>query len=297
MPSGNTTQPLEPISTDSGGRLDPSPIGSPSLQSPWAVRLITKEEAIPIHLRVDDRAFIGRADPDSNYHPEIDLTPLQALQNGVSRHHAEIRAGAEYLVIIDLASTNGTKLNNFRLQPREPYRLRHGDLLTIGTLEFEVQIAIMPIHGGIKVVKKTGTGLLGNSGFRKGNSEHTHRRILVVEDDHDTAETFARMLATLGYEAHMVHRTGDAMRFIATEIPDAIFLDLNMPDHPAIEVCRMMKSDLGNVHVPIFVISGETDEQKIKAAFDAGADVFLSKPIGMDELLESLEKFVGEPSK
>lgn len=297
MPNGNQTRPLEPIQTERGSRLDPAPIDSPSLRSPWAVRLITKDEAIPLHLRVDDRAFIGRSDPDSNYHPEIDLTLLRALENGVSRRHAEIRAGEEYLVIIDLDSTNGTKLNDFRLQPREPYRLRHGDSLTIGTLEFDVQIAIMPVHGGIKVVKKTGTGLLGNSRFRKASSDSAYRRILVVEDDRDTAETFARMLATLGYEAHMVHSTGDAMRFIATDTPDGIFLDLNMPDHPAIDVCRMMKNDLGNVHVPIFVISGETDEEKIKAAFDAGADVFLSTPIGMDELMESLGKFVGEPIK
>jgi pSer/pThr/pTyr-binding forkhead associated (FHA) protein len=91
-------------------------------QSPLTVRAAT------IH--------IGRADAQAGFFPELDLTPFDGLERGVSRHHALIRwTGEEGFVLVDQQSSNGTWLEEVRLEPGRPYPLpvpttiRFGDLL------------------------------------------------------------------------------------------------------------------------------------------------------------------------
>ncbi len=292
MPDQHDTRPLSPPPEMEDKPLNPSPLPDTTAQSRWVVRFVATDQSIPIQLPIDNKALIGRSDPDTSFMPNIDLASHGALDKGVSRRHAEIRAGKDYLVLIDLHSTNGTRINGHTLLPNEPYRLNHDDTVEFGTMEFQMQISVTPVHAGVKLIK-SGTGLLG----RSDDDEKTRARrlILIVDDDIDTAHTFASMVEALGYDFEILHRTGDAMRFIAQEVPDCVLVDLHMPDYPGTEICRMIKNDLANVYVPIFVISGETDEAVIEDVFTAGADVFLSKPPGMDELMRGLRRFVGNP--
>ena len=78
---------------------------------------------------------IGRADPDVGFSPELDLTPFDGLERGVSRRHAAIQWAAGSFVIIDQHSNNGTWLDGVRLVPGYAYQLppratvRFGDLV------------------------------------------------------------------------------------------------------------------------------------------------------------------------
>lgn len=77
---------------------------------------------------------IGRTDPNTNWYPTLDLTPDDGADSGVSRRHAIIRTSSQGTVLLDLGSTNGTALNNFRLPPDLPYPLKSGDEIRIGQL-------------------------------------------------------------------------------------------------------------------------------------------------------------------
>jgi hypothetical protein len=77
---------------------------------------------------------IGRSDPIKEYLPELDLTDDDGAEHGVSRIHAAIQYSNRGLVLIDLGSTNGTLLNNYRLPPDLPYPLHHGDEIRFGRL-------------------------------------------------------------------------------------------------------------------------------------------------------------------
>lgn len=261
------------------------------LPSAWSVRLIVRDSAIPIQLKVDSRATIGRADIYTNYTPGIDLNDYGAAKYGVSRRHAELRAGKDYLVIIDRASTNGTQINGHALKPLEPYRLNHGDKLTIGTLELEVFITMMPVHDGVKRLNKN-VSQLGKSD--PSEKDYDRRRILIVAEDTVTANSLHSTIAELGYEVQTVSNTGDAMRQVAVELPDCLFIELDMAGDPVVEIASMIKTDLSNIHVPIFAFADKADEEKIRVAFEAGADVFLSKPLGADEVINGLDEYVGE---
>ena len=82
--------------------------------------------------------IMGRADPDSMAHPEIDLGPYNAVELGVSRLHVPISRGQETLSISDLDSKNGTYINRQCLYPREVRALRDGDEIALGRLIIKV---------------------------------------------------------------------------------------------------------------------------------------------------------------
>jgi pSer/pThr/pTyr-binding forkhead associated (FHA) protein len=80
------------------------------------------------------QAVIGRADPVSQFFPDVDLTPHGALDNGVGRRHVRIFVSGGQVMVEDLDSTNGTLLNGVRLTARQPQPLHQGDQLTLGKL-------------------------------------------------------------------------------------------------------------------------------------------------------------------
>ncbi|MCC7449066.1 MAG: FHA domain-containing protein [Anaerolineae bacterium] len=100
--------------------------------------LAVQGAAKPLEIDPAKEMIIGRADPDSMAHPEIDLTPYQAAELGVSRLHASISRGAETISISDLDSKNGTYINRQCLFPHEVRALRDGDELMLGRLVIKV---------------------------------------------------------------------------------------------------------------------------------------------------------------
>lgn len=96
------------------------------------VTLVVPSSRRRFKLVVEEEIKIGRA--SSELVPEVDLTDDDGAQKGVSRLHAKIQAVTEGLVLIDLESTNGTLLNNYRLPPHEPYPLQSGDEIRFGDL-------------------------------------------------------------------------------------------------------------------------------------------------------------------
>lgn len=81
---------------------------------------------------------IGRADPDNQYWPELDLTDDGGVDMGVSRRHALIRKENEGLVLIDQNSVNGTWVDEERLVPDRPYPLRHATKVRFGRLSVQL---------------------------------------------------------------------------------------------------------------------------------------------------------------
>jgi len=91
-----------------------------------------------------DKWVIGRLDPDTGKAPAIDLEPCRALEQGVSRRHAGLMCRNNTVQIIDLGSSNGTFVNEIRLAPSEPYRLKNGDMIRVGFLTMYIQLEHSP---------------------------------------------------------------------------------------------------------------------------------------------------------
>jgi two-component system, OmpR family, KDP operon response regulator KdpE len=107
-------------------------------------------------------------------------------------------------------------------------------------------------------------------------------RVLVVDDEQSIRRAVGRALAARGYEVQLASDGEEALTAAAAFQPDLVVLDLNLPALDGLEVCRQLR---GWSPVPILVLSVREDEPDKVAALDLGADDYLTKPFGIDELM------------
>jgi two-component system KDP operon response regulator KdpE len=113
----------------------------------------------------------------------------------------------------------------------------------------------------------------------------TPSRILVVDDEPHILRGLKVILRGAGYGVETAETKEQALTALATRPPDAIVLDLVLPDGQGIEVCQAVR-EWSNL--PILVLSAVGDEREKVRALDAGADDYVTKPFGTDELLARL---------
>jgi pSer/pThr/pTyr-binding forkhead associated (FHA) protein len=116
-------------------------VGGSFVETGAAQLVLETSDGSKLEVPEKDEIVIGREDPISEVFPDVDLTGLNGMENGVSRKHAIIhRAGADYTVE-DMGSTNGTYLNRKKIQPHSPQTIKPGDELRFGKLSLKLQAA------------------------------------------------------------------------------------------------------------------------------------------------------------
>jgi two-component system KDP operon response regulator KdpE len=107
-------------------------------------------------------------------------------------------------------------------------------------------------------------------------------RVLVVDDEPQIVRGLSVILRNAGYRVDEATTAKEALDAVSVRPPDAIVLDLVLPDGDGIEVCTDIRRWS---QVPIVVLSAVGDEQQKVRALDAGADDYVTKPFGKEELL------------
>jgi two-component system, OmpR family, KDP operon response regulator KdpE len=110
-------------------------------------------------------------------------------------------------------------------------------------------------------------------------------RVLVVDDEPQIVRGLKVILRRAGYEVQTAETKAEALDAVSVRPPDAIVLDLMLPDGSGVEVCSEVRSWSG---LPIVVLSALGDEREKVRALDAGADDYVTKPFGTEELLARL---------
>jgi two-component system KDP operon response regulator KdpE len=110
-------------------------------------------------------------------------------------------------------------------------------------------------------------------------------RILVVDDERQILRALSTSLRAAGYAVDTAETAAAALAAAAMRPPDAVILDLVLPDGTGTEVCRELRTWSS---APEIVLSAVDDEHEKIAALDAGADDYVTKPVGIDELLARL---------
>ena len=123
----------------------------------------------------------------------------------------------------------------------------------------------------------------------------TAARVLVVDDEPQILRALRTSLRGAGYDVETAETVEDALTKLAVKPPDAVILDLVLPDGRGTDVARELRTWS---NVPVIVLSVVGDESEKVAALDAGADDYVTKPFGIDELLARLRAALrrGEPS-
>jgi two-component system KDP operon response regulator KdpE len=107
-------------------------------------------------------------------------------------------------------------------------------------------------------------------------------RILLVDDEAAIQRAVGPLLRSRGYDVEVAGTGSEALRLFADRSPDLIVLDLGLPDLEGTEVCRRVRQ---HSTIPIIVLSARGAEQDKVNALDLGADDYVTKPFGPEELL------------
>lgn len=108
------------------------------------------------------------------------------------------------------------------------------------------------------------------------------QRILIVDDERQITRVLSRGLTTKGYDVHIASDGEAALQTFTDWHPDLVVTDLSMPNMNGLELCRRLRAFS---EVPIIVLSVKGEERAKVEALDAGADDYVTKPFGIDELL------------
>ena len=111
------------------------------------------------------------------------------------------------------------------------------------------------------------------------------QRVLVVDDEPQILRALGTTLRGAGYEVDTAATAEAALAAAAAQPPEAVILDLVLPDGSGTDVCRELRTW---TDAPVIVLSAVGEEREKIAALDAGADDYVTKPFSVDELLARL---------
>lgn len=124
--------------------------GADSGSNPFQTRKVIQKQKDPsislhlvesgkvIHLSDKNDFTLGRAVEGQSILPDVDLSPYEAFSQGVSRMHVSLRILNGDVYVMDLGSSNGSKINGQKIVPHVEYSISHGDLVSLGRLKVQV---------------------------------------------------------------------------------------------------------------------------------------------------------------
>jgi CheY-like chemotaxis protein len=115
------------------------------------------------------------------------------------------------------------------------------------------------------------------------------KSIVVVEDEHDTAEMFGEMVNLLGYQVYKCYGGARAVALISEKKPAAVVLDVMMPDLSGLEVLRFLRRDPRLANIPVVIVSARGLPADVNSGLDAGASFYLTKPVSFLDMKEAVE--------
>jgi DNA-binding response OmpR family regulator len=114
--------------------------------------------------------------------------------------------------------------------------------------------------------------------------------VLVVEDDPQLNELVGAYTQMCGFEYRPALDGQTALKEAAARTPDAVILDLMLPDVDGFEICRRLRKEPRTSRVPIIILSALAGEKEKQLGRECGADAYLTKPFNPDEFLTTLKE-------
>jgi len=120
--------------------------------------------------------------------------------------------------------------------------------------------------------------------------------ILVVDDDSSTLRLLGYMLERGGFQVKMAGDGEDGLAMAYQQPPNLVILDVMMPGLNGYQVCERLRADPRTAHVPIIILTARSQRIDQQTALEAGADLYLSKPITPDQLVEKVNELLSRPT-
>jgi two-component system alkaline phosphatase synthesis response regulator PhoP len=118
------------------------------------------------------------------------------------------------------------------------------------------------------------------------------KKILIADDEEDVVTTLQFTLEKEGYQCLTAYDGKEALDKAKRENPDLIILDIMMPKMNGYEVSRLLKFDARFKHIPIVMLTARTQAKDKEIGRDTGADVYITKPFEMDDLVSTVHNIL-----
>jgi DNA-binding response OmpR family regulator len=120
------------------------------------------------------------------------------------------------------------------------------------------------------------------------------KTVMIIEDEPDAAEMFAEMMRVNGFRVVKMFSSAPAIPLLIQEKPDIVILDVMMPDISGLEVLRYIRREPELSSTPVIVVSAKSMPGDIKTGLEAGADLYLTKPVGFLDLKQAIDQVIQE---
>jgi DNA-binding response OmpR family regulator len=127
--------------------------------------------------------------------------------------------------------------------------------------------------------------------------ESNYKKIVIIEDEPEAAEIYAEMMRISGYEVVKFFGGSTAVAEIADQKPSAVILDLMMPDVSGFDVLEYMKTEPNLSNIPVIIVSAKTLPADVDQGLQAGASVYLTKPVAYSELIRAIDEVLSGKDK
>jgi DNA-binding response OmpR family regulator len=112
--------------------------------------------------------------------------------------------------------------------------------------------------------------------------------VLIVDDEPTTAGMLGMLLEAEGFQTMVVHGANKAIEAIKEEKPSLVVLDVMMPEISGIDLCRYIREESDLKDLPVVMISAKSQPEDVEAGIEAGATVYLTKPVSKAELVKGV---------
>ena len=120
------------------------------------------------------------------------------------------------------------------------------------------------------------------------------KTVMIIEDEADAAELFSEMMRLNGFRVIKMFSSAPAIPMITQEKPDVILLDVMMPDISGLEVLRYIRREPELSAIPVIILSAKSMPSDIRTGIEAGASMYLTKPVGFQDLKNAVQKVLNE---
>lgn len=116
--------------------------------------------------------------------------------------------------------------------------------------------------------------------------------VLIVDDEPMTRNLLRLMLEHAGFRIREAEDGLKALMMVAEEPPDVMILDVMMPHMDGITVCEKLREQVETAELPIILLSARTGAEAVQRGMDAGANLYLSKPIAREDLIRNIRELL-----
>ena len=128
-------------------------------------------------------------------------------------------------------------------------------------------------------------------------SEHSRKKVLVVDDETDVADLVAYHLKAKGFVVETVNDPNRSIGTARSFLPDLVILDVMMPELNGIQICRMLRADPKLQEVPVIFLTAKVEENDRIQGLETGADDYICKPFSTKELVLRVQTILRRTSE